>query len=445
MQFNAWLFAKAWNSVAFAQSDDKARPALYRTTLIEEYPEGVRLVATDSFILLKAWVPSEGYDKHDEPGKDVEPEAATVCMDRDQRVVQLMKYVQNQTKSDGADTPMVITMALGTLKGGAQNSLAGMVQQSVTFRFDQEYDERIETPIFDGNFPHWKNLWYAHRGVPTQNVSFGADGFLRVGKLSALWDKASIRFVMGGSLGVCRFYIMAPDVNVQGLAMPVREGKEDPRDVQDMVVTEPVPMSEEGIHAEYGTALDEFLADVLKDEAPAAADGDDPVIDAAKKGQLIRAGNVCVAQGGGTAPLIVDTLGCSTERAHELLIELVKAGVLASAETGTDPMRHELFDQARALVVALQLGSTSMLQRKLMVGFGTAGKIMDDLSTAGVVGPADGSKARTVLMTVEELALLGASKYTVTADATQVLIDLALEDDDDDDGDPADGDDTEPV
>jgi S-DNA-T family DNA segregation ATPase FtsK/SpoIIIE len=63
--------------------------------------------------------------------------------------------------------------------------------------------------------------------------------------------------------------------------------------------------------------------------------------------------------------------------------------------------RDPLFEEAARLIVQSQIGSTSLLQRRMKLGYNRAGRLMDQLESAGIVGPNQGSKARDVLFKTE--------------------------------------------
>ncbi len=68
-----------------------------------------------------------------------------------------------------------------------------------------------------------------------------------------------------------------------------------------------------------------------------------------------------------------------------------------------DGDRDELFEEAARIIVSIGQGSTSLLQRRMKIGYARAGRLMDELERAGFVGPPDGSKAREVLVKPDEL------------------------------------------
>ncbi|HRY61190.1 MAG TPA: DNA translocase FtsK, partial [Candidatus Fermentibacter sp.] len=105
-----------------------------------------------------------------------------------------------------------------------------------------------------------------------------------------------------------------------------------------------------------------------------------------------------------------DQVGCGREPGHEGERPDAFDPAVLSGGNNPDPVSLDaddpLIQKARELVIRYQIGSTSLLQRKLRLGFSRAGRIMDELEERGVVGPSRDGRARKVLVTREEAGLV---------------------------------------
>ena len=155
----AWL-ARAWLSVAEASSKDTARPALNRTVCVEFYDDGVRLVATDSYMLLTAWVPTFEHTSTtevppSEPDDDELPGEVVVAIDEDGRAKGLFTYLL--ALANGKDKPEVLVkLAVGASPETSLGMFDGLAGDVLTIAAEDR--EALLLAVYEGEFPRWRPL-----------------------------------------------------------------------------------------------------------------------------------------------------------------------------------------------------------------------------------------------------------------------------------------------
>jgi FtsK/SpoIIIE family/FtsK alpha domain/Ftsk gamma domain/4TM region of DNA translocase FtsK/SpoIIIE/LAGLIDADG-like domain len=195
-----------------------------------------------------------------------------------------------------------------------------------------------------------------------------------------------------------------------------------PRDVEDAICRIAQMARAVGIHLVVATQRPsvDVVTGLIKANIPsriafmvASAQDSRVILDAGGADKLVGHGDMLYLPGGTSKPRRVQG-AFITEKEVEAVVAYCKAQQQAAYQPGVvaegratseddDGDEDPLLTQAMEIVVRSGLGSTSMLQSKMKVGFSRARRIMDQLEERGVVGPSEGSKPRDVLMTVEEL------------------------------------------
>ncbi len=196
-----------------------------------------------------------------------------------------------------------------------------------------------------------------------------------------------------------------------------------PRDVEDAICRIAQMARAVGIHLVVATQRPsvDVVTGLIKANIPsriafmvASAQDSRVILDAGGADKLVGHGDMLYLPGGTSKARRVQG-AFITEKECEAVVAYCKAqqqaayqpGVVVEGRAASDDDDSDddpLLTQAMEIIVRSGLGSTSMLQSKLKVGFSRARRIMDQLEDKGVVGPSEGSKPRDVLMTVEDLA-----------------------------------------
>lgn len=225
MRFDAPTFARAFLSVSLASGTDKDVPSLNRTVAIEEYVHGVRLVATDRFILLSAWVPNEDTNYNAEPAIDEAPDRVVVAADIDSRGKGLLGYVialaaRDEDYIEGS-LPLRVDFDVRLPAGqeGSDDTLDGL--EPVFTVFEVPDVEKVYLGVVQADYPSWRAIVHGFVGEVTDKIALNPEKVERVAK-ARKWTAGPLHWRFGGPDRVAMVDFADSSPHLVGLVMPVR-------------------------------------------------------------------------------------------------------------------------------------------------------------------------------------------------------------------------------
>lgn len=220
----ARAFGKAWSRVLHAASTDPKDVHYHRTIFVEIFDEGVRLVCTNRYVLLRAWVSTvdaDGDPVHPEPDLDAEPRESLFARDVDFRGRGLAKYMADRDLDvdEPGSKQLKVALHVGELEDELQPVLGvDLAQHGLVIAYT---DERVVIPILEGIVPPpWRALYTGFLPGQVEVMTFSTSLFAIIGRLTGA--SRSVQLDTSGPNRPVLFTLLAASPPISGLIAPER-------------------------------------------------------------------------------------------------------------------------------------------------------------------------------------------------------------------------------
>lgn len=224
MKFDPVTLASTWLPVSVAASRDAARPQLCNTIHVEEHPDGIRLVATDSYVLLHGYAPNQATQADNEyapvPDLTTEPVRTATIIDPHRRATGLLAYAYKLATAKDADPDdYPVTLDLDIPAGGTETSFDGMAARRARLAVN---GETLTLPIYEGAFPDWPKTVADQPAVSSPRIALNPARLKQLVKAASYTVNHGIGWSFTGPNSAARVELIDSDPFISGVVMPVR-------------------------------------------------------------------------------------------------------------------------------------------------------------------------------------------------------------------------------